>query len=229
LFVGALCKEKKWRFYWIEDEDPFFRLPDGSIVACEVYGNVPYLRTNEPAVLAVAVPADDEPAADEETVVEDAGVEPSEVLGAEAVATRDLKAEAVSLQHLMTHTPKNPHCAVCQRAKMQRAPCRRKKWFKGPKPETFGDQVTADHVVANSDRSMGVTGEKSALIIGDRATGYIGGFPLVSKDAEDAEHDIREFAGSHKIKRAWTDCSPELILACRRMKILHDKATPGRP
>ena len=47
---------------------------------------------------------------------------------------RDLKAEAVSVTHLMTHTPKNPYCAACQRSKVQRKPCRRKKWFKGLRP-----------------------------------------------------------------------------------------------
>ena len=35
---------------------------------------------------------------------------------------RDLKAEAKSLKHLMTHEPKNPHCAACQQAKMQAKP-----------------------------------------------------------------------------------------------------------
>ena len=95
--MGALCREKKWRFYWIEDEDLYFRLPDGSITTCEVYGNVPYLRTTEPAVLAVAVPAADQPAPVVKAVVEEAGVEPLEVPGVDAVAARDLKAEAVSL------------------------------------------------------------------------------------------------------------------------------------
>ena len=32
---------------------------------------------------------------------------------------RDLKADAISIAHLMTHTPKNPYCAACQRSKVQ--------------------------------------------------------------------------------------------------------------
>ena len=32
---------------------------------------------------------------------------------------RDLKAEAKSIRHLMTHAPKNPYCDACQRAKME--------------------------------------------------------------------------------------------------------------
>ena len=33
---------------------------------------------------------------------------------------RDLKAEAVSVTHLMTHTPKSPYCSACLRSKVQR-------------------------------------------------------------------------------------------------------------
>ena len=33
-----------------------------------------------------------------------------------------LKQIAVSIEHLMTHEPKNPYCQACQRAKMQTAP-----------------------------------------------------------------------------------------------------------
>ena len=37
-------------------------------------------------------------------------------------APRDLKAEAKSITHLLTHMPMNPYCEVCQRAKMSRRP-----------------------------------------------------------------------------------------------------------
>ena len=94
------------------------------------------------------------------------------------------------------------------------------------KPTEFGELITADQVVANSYTSMGVTGDKSAIVIGNRGTGYIEGFPLGSKD--ETELALMEFAGSAKIRRAWTKCSPELTLACKRMTIIHDKATSGR-
>ena len=32
---------------------------------------------------------------------------------------RDLKEEAKSIRHLMTHLPKNPYCDACQRAKIE--------------------------------------------------------------------------------------------------------------
>ena len=49
---------------------------------------------------------------------EDEGEE-EEPLGEETKARRDLKAEATSLRHLLTHLPKNPHCVSCQQAKNQ--------------------------------------------------------------------------------------------------------------
>ena len=43
---------------------------------------------------------------------------------------RDLKKEAKSLQHLLTHYPKNPRCDACTRARMrQRARTRRWSWL----------------------------------------------------------------------------------------------------
>ena len=43
---------------------------------------------------------------------------------------------------------------------------------------------------------MGVTGDKSAIVIGDRGTGYIEGFPLGSKSADETELALMEFVGS---------------------------------
>ena len=40
---------------------------------------------------------------------------------------RDLKAEALSIGHLMTHNPQKPDCSSCQRAKMQAKPAPRRK------------------------------------------------------------------------------------------------------
>ena len=45
---------------------------------------------------------------------------------------KDLVAEARRLRHLLTHTPKNPWCAACQKAKMQRKPCPGRPWELNP-------------------------------------------------------------------------------------------------
>jgi hypothetical protein len=72
----------------------------------------------------------------------------------------DLKEEAVSLTHLLTHHPKNKWCQYCMRAKMPRVHCRVKDGAGGPPATVFGDSVTADHVVLNDEESQGLGGMK---------------------------------------------------------------------
>ena len=145
---------------------------------------------------------------------------------------RARKLEASSLRHLMTHHPKNMYCQTCCMAKMQCAPHRRKQhrfWSGKPESVTFGDQITADHIVAYSERSQGVTGDCAALVLGDKATGWLEGYAIAGKTTVDTSCALRYFAGSEVIKRAWSDNSPELIAAFHETGVTHDTSTQGRP
>ena len=74
---------------------------------------------------------------------------------------RDIKAKAKSITHLLTHMPMNPYCEACQRAKMQRRPARRHDPPpESERPKKFGDLVNADYIVAQSEESMGLTGQR---------------------------------------------------------------------
>ncbi len=143
------------------------------------------------------------------------------------------KLEATSLRHLMTHHPKNIYCRTCCLAKVQHSPHKRKArssfWKGKPQPNKFGEQITADHIVAYSERSMGVTGDCAAVVFGDRATGWFDGIPIASKTTVDTSSALRHFAGSEKIKRAWPDNSPERIATFAELHIIHDTALQGRP
>ena len=87
---------------------------------------------------------------------------------------RDLKKEALSVHHLLTHMPKNRYCAACMKAKMQKAHCRKKKGESlGPRPLNFGDQITADHLISKDEASHGIDSQKVAMVILDRATKWI--------------------------------------------------------
>ena len=86
---------------------------------------------------------------------------------------RDLKAEAISLEHMMTHTPFNGHCPSCVRAKMVRKPARRIDQDPALAPKKFGDLVNADHIIAHSDEAMGLTRERDALAVVDRYSDYV--------------------------------------------------------
>ena len=100
--------------------------------------------------------------------------------------------------------------------------------YNASEPKTFGELVNADYVVSQSDEAMGLTGERDALVILDRATGYTDCFPLQSRNAQDAAGALTEYLGSVKPKRVYTDNAPELIRACRDLRFPHDKSTPHR-
>ena len=67
-----------------------------------------------------------------------------------------LRREAGSLDHLMTHLPKNPFCPSCKGAKMQAAPRRRGATSREDEdaPAELVDVVTADHLIKISDEDM---------------------------------------------------------------------------
>ena len=67
---------------------------------------------------------------------------------------RDLKAEARSLRHLLTHHPKNKYCEVCKVAKLTRRPAKRNKAKPDDRPTQFGKIGNADYIVAQSKESM---------------------------------------------------------------------------
>ena len=260
LSMGFRCVSLGYDFIWkgSKGETPYFVDDRGKRHDCEVHGYIPYFRTSEPAMpgpgeVSEADLADSDAGSgdadhdmvqdsdgEDEDLVEEGepqeanleGVPPEDVVEKGPTGTRDLKAEAASLRHLMTHTPKNPWCPVCQSAKMQRKPCKRK--VKIPKLDKntnhpFCEQVTADHVVANSERSMGVTGAKDALIIGCRGTRYFDGLPTSSKNARDTTWAINQFKGTTTIKELYSDNSGEIGKAADWLGIPHPTSTPHKP
>ena len=48
---------------------------------------------------------------------------------------------------LKTYFPKDRNCEICKRTKITKAPCRRRIGGVVPRPESFGDLITADYKV----------------------------------------------------------------------------------
>jgi hypothetical protein len=97
------------------------------------------------------------------------------------------------------------------------------------RPPNFGDQVIADHVVIRSE-DRGSNGERAALIALDRATQWLGAYPVATKSAFDATNALLHFAGvAANVKAFYSDNSPELVAAARAMRWPHTTSTPGRP
>jgi hypothetical protein len=100
-----------------------------------------------------------------------------------------------SLEHLLTHLPKHPHCSACQRAKLVKKHARRRRVNPDDMPTRFGEQVTADHLISSRENSVGYDGSKYAIVIYDIATSYRDCFPTGDKDAIDARLALQQFVG----------------------------------
>jgi len=220
-----------YSFHWPAGELLYLVTPCGSHVELEVRGNVPYLADTAPAFPvsdAESEPAaseagdDDSDADDEASAAEPDG----EVALAPSKAER-LRAEATSLSHLMSHRYKNPFCPSCVRAKMQFRAARRSGDVESPYKE-FGDLVTADHVVLN-EADKGRHGERACIVVLDRGTGYLGGYPVADKSADEAYTSLAHFAGRAAVAEFYSDNSHELRCAARQLGWPHTTSTPGRP
>jgi len=142
---------------------------------------------------------------------------------------RDLRSESQSLSHMLTHRPLNKYCNSCRRCKAQRKPCRRgaTSGYRAV-PKEFGDVCTCDHIIAQDILSRGVRGEEEALVIKDLATGWIFGYPVMTKSTADVTASARDFMGpSSQIKLLHSDPAPELRAAFGELGILFEASPTG--
>ena len=139
-------------------------------------------------------------------------------------------ARASSFEHLLTHKPKCSQCAACELSKMQRTPRRSGTAKLEDVTGRFGDLITADTLVASSDKNLGLLGAETALICFDRCTHFLDGFPRRSKSAADHASGFRDFLGKAVIVRYYGDFSPEIKEALSQVGHEHpDGAQPGIP
>ena len=122
-----------------------------------------------PVVTHPAMPGDD----DEDQ--EGEGVDPSSL-------RRDLKAEAKSKLHLMTHYPFNKWCPACNRCKKQQASHFDLGGIDRYVMKRFGECITADTLVAHSEGNRGINGEKDGVVMFDIATDTLSCFPVKQRN-----------------------------------------------
>ena len=233
LSLGMRCLELGYWFQWLPFEMPRLWKPDGAEIPLVVKGNVPYIAETTKGMLAAPAVGNGVPipmvpqAVREDHDHEEAGED-------ENPAGRvDRMAEANSLQHLMTHLPKNPHCSACQRAKMQNKPHKNKQGKKDGVAvfvTPFGTHLTADHLITQGEIDQGMDDELAGIVVKDLGTRWFDVHAVATKDAADAGISLKDFAGADaKVKSFYSDGSKELIKAAKHLEWLHDEATPGRP
>ena len=97
------------------------------------------------------------------------------------------------------------------------------------KAVNFGDCVTADHIIIG-EKQESQHHDTVAVIVQDKATYWLAGYPKASKTTEDTVAALQHFVGPHdKVKFFYSDGSGELKGAAKVMKWLNDTSTPYRP
>ena len=162
LSVGRRCQEEGWAFYWPPySANPIFIDPQGRKHILESEGFVPYLRPRMPVIAAAVMQAGGGTSGAATSAVccampaapagqasgEESDGEEIDEYDHRGMCERDLREEAVSIAHLMTHFPKNPFCEACRRARLRRKANRRRKErvVDAEVPQVFGSSVTLDH------------------------------------------------------------------------------------
>jgi len=261
LSIGKRCVEQGFAFHWNSGESPYILRPDGGRVDCFVENNIPYVIEptgvacpisygNSSSSSGHANACDDgntQPA--KETTVELEGTnlnvpghmeqnthDKDSVVELGQPNTHDdvplMKIEATSLHHLLTHTPKNPYCQSCQRAKMQRKPHKSKKIpiSERMQAHAFGDLITGDHIVTIDKMDRSIDGKRDAVVIYDVATLYLDCFPTGSRSAEETLQALNHFIGpKEKVTMFYSDAARELNSAAKTLGICNSQSTPGRP
>ena len=259
LSVGRLCMDGDWELVWRNKTFPYLKKPGKRVIRLPVHNYVPYIATNNKFSALMAgtdvesssssdLSEDDgSPSKKEEEAAKLFGDDDEDEVDAESMEVNvskhnieepipkgvegrlNLENQSLSVSHLMTHLPKNPHCAACQRAKREFKPARRKPPDKVPEEKKkFGRLVTMDHLICRGDSDKGIDQETVGLIVNDHDTKWIACYPSTSNTVEEVESSLRHYMGSFKIKLLYSDNAPELISAARNLKISHDTSTPYR-
>ena len=249
--------EQGFGFYWHPYKEPVIVHPDTkTIIKCAVQDYVPYVVEADGVVCPLAAeqptistssssrdPPRDEsqlqsaknsPALANGSIIEPGHEEQPPTENKVTKVNKDdvplLEIEATSDYHLLTHTPKNPYCQSCIRAKMQRKPHRKKKvpLAERAEAENFGDLVTGDHIVSLGQVDVSVDGKRDAVVLYDVASGYLECFPTVTKNADETIQAIQHFTGpKHGIAHFHTDVASELIAAAKALGLSKGLGTPG--
>ena len=141
---------------------------------------------------------------------------------------RDLKLEAKTIRHKLTHKYFNKYCDDCQRAKAKQRQRGRKSLARVKRHvREFGDVITADHVDMSTLHNEGLTGATDALVILDVATRFLGVAAVDSKDAEATEIAIRTFLDGDNARLAYSDNAGNLKKAMADQRIVHEFSLPG--
>ena len=154
--------------------------------------------------------------------------DPGEGSGGEGKRSRrieNLKKEAKSAAHLMTHLPKNPFCDVCQRAKMYKPPSYQTDGWHSVEAKAFGDHITADHIIVYRDRDTVIEESRLALVLKDVATSFTYAYPSALRSEDECIAALQHFvSSSDEVGVFYSDQAKELISAAKFLGWRHEQS-----
>ena len=113
-----------------------------------------------------------------------------------------------------TPFPTDRNCEICQRTKITRAPCRRRNSGAVPRPENFGNLITADHKVL-SDNCESRNNHRYAVVVQDLATQWIQAYPCKPKTSQETQRSLQKILEPDRnLKVIYTDKSSEFGKDC---------------
>ena len=122
--------------------------------------------------------------------------------------------EELGKHNVHTHFPKDRICEICERTKITRAPCRRRKGEAVLRAVNFGDLMTADHKVL-SDNCESRNNHRYAVVVQDLATQWIQAYPCKTKTTQETQRSLQKFLEPERNPKViYTDNSLEFGKAC---------------
>ena len=130
---------------------------------------------------------------------------------------------------VFAHFPKDLNCEICLKTKITRASCLRRADAVVPRPEIFGDLITADHKVL-SEESESRNNHRYAVVVQDLATQWLQSYPCKAKSFQETSKNLMKFLEpNRKPKIIYTDNSLEIGRSCEELSWNHCTSTPHRP
>ena len=146
-----------------------------------------------------------------------------------------LIAESKTLNHQMTHFPKNRYCEICRRAKMT-GRVHRSRTREDPEetpPLHYGHRLRVDHIILGQDSTKGSEGEQACLITYDEYSGCVSAFPQTTRTTDNNIAALQKFGGTRAHGKALcavkSDCAPELTEAVKYLGWLPEPGIPNDP
>ena len=97
------------------------------------------------------------------------------------------------------------------------------------KLKAFGDLITFDLMNTQKMARDGIMPDKDVLVIRDRFTGVIWGYPLKASNSDEVVQAMKHYIGKRKVTNAYSDDAPQFESALKELRIPLDQSLPGHP